>query len=190
MAEAGERRSDKAKADDGRVSLPQAARIAGLTRSTLNAWIVSGFITPTNADHIAPGTGNHRRFDLRDLTAICAAAELRRLGVNVRAMRKIQTELREYDRDLASARLALIRKDDNEVADVVMVQGNPERKNLVVSIHDTPGQTIIAELKLAPVARRAHRAFVKASKEKPAVRGRRPGQTAERGESQRKVGTG
>lgn len=118
------RRSDKAKADDGRVSLPQAARIAGLTRSTLNAWIASGFITPTNADHIAPGTGNHRRFDLRDLTAICAAAELRDQGVNVRALRKIQTKLREYDRDIR--RLGLIEVDRADFLRVSHVRAGPQ----------------------------------------------------------------
>jgi len=166
-----DRRSDKAKADDGRVSLPQAARIAGLTRSTLNSWIVSGFITPTNVDHIAPGTGNHRRFDLRDLTAICAAADLRRLGVGVRAMRKIQTELRRYNRDLASARLALVRNDNDEVADVVLFETETERRKLIVSVYEHPGQTIIAEMKLAKVARQANRAYRNALKEKPAVRG-------------------
>ena len=174
-AEKREPQPDKAKGDDGRVSLTQAARIAGMPKTTLSAWVSSGLIEPTNAAFTKPGTGNHRRFDLRDLTAICVTAELRDQGVGVRAMRRIQTELRNYRLNFSSARLALITKPNAEVADVALVRTDAERGRLHVSVHDAPGQFILADIDIAPVYRKAKRALAKALKEKPAVRGRRKG---------------
>lgn len=188
MADA--KRSDKAKANDGRISLPQAARIAGLPQNTLHSWVASDLIEPNNEAHGKPGTGNHRRFDLRDLTAICVCAELRRKNVNVRSMRFIQTRLRELGQNFANARLALVAPNQHATADVAILHGDRDRANLAVSLLDKPGQILIAEIDLAPVARHARSAHRNVLKEKPAVRGRRPGQTAKRGESHRKVGTG
>lgn len=169
------RRPDRLKVDDGRVSLPQSARIAGVPESTLNGWIITGLIEPSIADSVRPGPGNHRRFDVRDLTAICVVAKLRSRGVHLRALRRIQSELRAHDKDFASARLVLVENGENGFVDVAILRSEAARKNLVVSVFDSPGQTILAELELAPVARRVRSEFRSALKEKPAIRGRRPG---------------
>lgn len=86
-------------------------------------------------------------------------------------------------RDFASARLALVENSENAVVDVVMLRSESERKKLVVSVFDTPGQSIIAELELAPLARRARSEFRSALKEKPAIRGRRPGRARDAGKA-------
>jgi DNA-binding transcriptional MerR regulator len=166
--------SDTNKASDGCVSLQQAARIAGMKKVTLCSWIDKGFIAPT----LGKGKGNHRRFNLRDLTAICTASDLRAQNVTVRAIRLIQSKLREYDRDLSSARLALLKNGEDEVSEVVLVDSESSRKRLIVSVYDTPGQQIIADIPLAPVTKRVARAYGKALKEKPALRGQRKGQRA------------
>lgn len=147
-----------------------------MKQSTLDAWIVTGFIEPTNSNQRSPGAGNHRRFNLRDLTAICAAAELRRQGVDVRIMRQIQMRLRAYQLDLASARLALLRNGEDGVTDVVLIESTESaRKKLAISMFNTPGQYLLVELPLAPVARKARSAFKKVRLEKPAIRGTRSG---------------
>lgn len=167
-------RSDRAKVDDGRISLPQAARIAQLPETTLNGWVVTGLVEPSNVEQVTPGPGNHRRFDVRDLTTILVCAELKASGIHVRKLRRVQAALRGYARDFASARLALVSRDSGEPADVVLVSNEQERAALATSLLDTPGQTLIAALELRPVALRARKAFTAAAKEAPAVRGRRP----------------
>ena len=183
MTSAAEPRSDKSKANDGMVSLLQAARIARLHATTLATWIKTGLIEPTNAANIAPGTGNHRRFDLKDLTAICVCAALREGGVDVRALRKVQTALRNHDRDFATARLALIvppkvqkgGTNHYAVADVALLHRKDDFADLAMSLLKKPGQFLLADIELAPVVRRARQQFAKVSKERPAVRGRRKG---------------
>lgn len=168
------RRPDRLKAGDGLVSLPQCARIAGVPETTLHNWVVGSLIEPTEAAGFRPGPGNHRRFNLRDLTAICVVAKLREHGVHVRALRKIQSELRAWSKDFATARLMLVENSENEVVDVAILRTESAWKTRVFSVHKSPGQSIIAELELAPVARRARSEFRSALKEEPAIRGRRP----------------
>ena len=179
----GRTRSDHGKADDGCVSLPQAARIADMRETTLAGWITKGLIEPTNAANIAPGTGVHRRFDLRDLTAICVCAALRAQGVSARAMRKIQGALRAHDRTFANARLALIvpprvqhgGPSHYAPADVAILKGREGLADLAESLLAKPGQYLLADIDLAPVSKRARSEFGKALKEAPAVRGRKKG---------------
>lgn len=176
-------RSDRKKATDGRISLPQAARIAALPPATLTLWVTSGLVEPSDAVGVSPGRGNHRRFDLRDLTAIVTLAELRAEGVNVRKLRQVQTTLREYGRSFSSARLALVSRGEGVPVDVVMVDSAKAESALATSLVANPGQYLIAAIDLEPVAARAQRAFAKALREAPAIRGRRPNKILRAGQS-------
>lgn len=167
---------DKTKAQDGCISLPQAARIAHLPPTTLAQWVTSGLVEPSSAANVTPGIGVHRRFDLRDLTAICVIAELREQGINVRKLRRVQAALRDYGKDFASAKLALIESTPSEPADVVIYSSDRERGQAWTSVEANPGQNIIVQVfELKNVDALSRRSFAKALREKPAVRGRKPG---------------
>lgn len=163
--------SDRTKADDGCVSTGQAARIAGTSRTRVIAWGAAGLVTPTRA---GGGRGTHNRYDVRDVTALAAIAELRRRGVSMQAVRKVQALLREEGiESFAACRLAAVDRGRGQV-DVALIRGARERNALALSLLEAPGQTLIAEVALGDLERTTRRAFAKIQAEPPAIRGRRP----------------
>lgn len=168
-------RSDFAKADDGRLSTQQVANIAGVKTATLDYWLRTGLVEPSNTETATPGEGVHRRFDLRDVVAVCTIATLRDRGVNVRRLRRVQAALRAYERDFANARLALVTTGPEQPYDVALVSTEAEKAKLATSLLDSPGQTLVTSLELRDVYASSRTAFRKALREKPAIRGRRKG---------------
>jgi DNA-binding transcriptional MerR regulator len=164
---------------DNFVSTPQAAKIADVAERTLAWWVSTGLIKPSSESNVAPGVGNHRRFDLHDLMSICVVAELRNQGVGVRRLRRVQNELAILGDDFASARLALIGEPQgDEVADVAILRRVSDEKRLLMSLMKQPGQAMLVEpLELKPIARRVRRTFAKVAGAVP-VRGRKPGRKA------------
>ena len=161
------------------VSTPQAAKIAGVAERTLAFWISSGLIEPSSATNVAPGVGNHRRFDLHDLMSICVVAELRSQGIGVRRLRRVQQELSLLGDDFASARLALIGDTRGDApADVAILRRVADEKRLLMSLLEKPGQAIIASIELKPIERRVRRTFAKAAGAPRVKRGGQPGRKA------------
>ncbi len=161
------------------VKTPQAAEIAGVVPRTLDYWVRTGLVTPSSEANIAPGTGNHRRFDLHDLMAICVIAELRRGGIPVQRLRKVQKELTRLGDDFASARLSLVGATRSSTpADVAIVRRAADNKRLLESLYQQPGQAIIASIELKPIERRVRRTFEKTAGAVRVKRGRKPGRKA------------
>ena len=156
------------------VSTTEAAEIAGLVPRTLAYWVSKGLIESSFEANVAIGIGNHRRFDLHDLMAICVVAELRNQGVGVRRLRRVQQELALLGDDFASARLALVGDTrGNTPADVAILRRVADEKRLLTLLLERPGQAIIACLELEPIERRVCNKFRKAQS-LHVKRGRKP----------------
>jgi len=161
------------------VSTPQAAKIAGVAERTLAWWVSTGLIEPSSETNVAPGVGNHRRFDLHDLMSICVVTELRNQGVGVRRLRRVQKELALLGDDFASARLALVGDTrGNAPADVAILRRVADEKRLLTSLLEKPGQAIIASIELKPIERHVRRTFAKTAGAVRVKRGRKPGRKA------------
>ena len=150
------------------VSTPQVAKIADVAERTLAWWVSTGLIKPSSESNVAPGVGNHRRFDLHDLMSICVVAELRNQGVSVRRLRHVPYALAIMGDDFASARLALIGEPQgDEVADVAILRRVADEKRLLMSLMKQPGFSMLVEpIELKPIEQHVRRTFAKASANK------------------------
>ena len=167
-------RSDRAKNDDGCISTLQLAAILDISPNTARGWVKSGLVDPTRYEG---GIGNAARWDLRDATAMRAIAYLRRARVPMRDVRYVQRELRKMGEDFASARLAAVDRG-HRIVDVVLIRGAAERKKLALSLVESPGQTIVAEIAMAELHRETRKAFAKEAAKPAKIRGRKKGQKA------------
>ena len=163
------RRSEAAKLSDGCVSTARAANIADKSEGAIRHWVRTGLVTPTRTDP-QPGTGVHARYDLRDVVALRAIADLRRRGVSLQAVRKVQRELREYGvESFASCRLAAVRRGKTTY-DVVLVRTPRE----VESLLEAPGQMLVASIALGQLERDTAKRFAAAIALPPLKRGPKP----------------
>lgn len=108
-----------------RLISPQVARLAGITYRQLDWWIRTGLV-PCAEPGI--GTGHERGFTVYDAIAIRAAADLRREGASLQAIRKAVDALRakwEIDSPLNTGKLLVINGrvyfvvTDTELWDVI-----------------------------------------------------------------------
>ncbi len=81
-----------------------ACAVGRLTYRQLDYMIRDGFFTP---DVPAGGTGVHRGFSFRDLLALRCIGNLRAADVSLQAVRKVDSALRVYGRDMAGAHLVV-----------------------------------------------------------------------------------
>jgi DNA-binding transcriptional MerR regulator len=72
-------------------TLPEAAGLAGLPWRTVDYWATTGLVKPTAG---SGERGAWRRYSFRDLVALRTAAELRRSGISLQAVRKAVAVLR------------------------------------------------------------------------------------------------
>lgn len=79
-------------------------RLTGLTKRQLQYWDEEGFIRPSLS--YSSGRGHPRLYDFRDLVALRVAAELRRKGISLQLIRKVDRHLRklDYTRPLSQVR--------------------------------------------------------------------------------------
>ncbi len=162
------RRSEAAKRSDGCISTARAAGIAGCSEGALRYWVRHGLVKPTRTD-AQPGTGVHARYDLRDVIALRAIADLRRRGASLQTVRKVQEQLRAYGvESFASCRLAAIQR--GKTHDVLLVRSAREVESLI----EVPGQLVVASILLGPLERETARQFAAAMKLPPLKRGRKP----------------
>lgn len=155
-----------------------AARLAGVKYRTLDYWSRSGFLEASLAE--ASGKGTRRFYSFADVVALRAAVALRRFGVSLQALRKIQERLRTYrglENPLAEARLVVIQGARVDVARVEIAEG----ARLESVLRDF-GQTLAAAvvLDLAPVVREVREQLAKLDTEQASRRTRRPAKTRPR----------
>jgi DNA-binding transcriptional MerR regulator len=122
-----------------------AAKLAGVPYRTLDYWSRSGFLEASLLE--AAGKGSRRFYGFADVVSLRAAVKLRRFGVSLQALRKIQERLRTYRRlehPLAEARLVVI---PGERVDVARVEIAEDAARLESLLRD-PGQMVAAAIVL------------------------------------------
>lgn len=77
--------------EDGFYTLPEAARLAGVPRTTVAYWATTGLIVPSQSRR------RPRLYSFSDLRDLCVAEQLRRKGARVRAIRAALGYVRQAD---------------------------------------------------------------------------------------------
>ena len=112
----------------------QVRALTGIPYQTLNTWTKTSFITPSVSN--TSGTGNWRRWSLRDVIAVKTAVMLRQGGVSQQALKKVISFLQDHhgiEQPLASARLVVAGDD------VIYCQD----ERTYISALRRPGQTVM-----------------------------------------------
>jgi len=120
-------------------SAPEVARACGLSVRIVQRWVQSGLIRPSVCDEI--GRGNYSRYDVRDVLAFSALAEMRKKGVSLQALRQAQRYLRSRKgRELqdVTAKLVWAPGDRRYRHDIALVNSETD----IESLHRVPGQRI------------------------------------------------
>jgi len=155
---------------DGCQWTDRVAKNLGIKPQTIRYWGNRGVIEPTR---FGEGRGNYARYDIRDTAAIAAVAELRRQGVSLQAVRKVQPKLREMGKTWTSARLLGFRRD--RFTDVLIAESTRAGQGLLRSLLESPGQTVIADVALSDKTTEIRRKFEIALQLPAAKRGPKKG---------------
>jgi len=169
MAMRGRAQSNAELRDDGCVSTIRAAQIAGIKPATLRHWLRTQLLEATRHSE---GRGVFARFDLTDIHAAWAVAQLRKQGVSLQACRLVQAKLRAMDKDFANARLLGFNRG-NRRTDVLIAETPEEGRGILKSLLEVPGQVVIADIALSGVSAKLRRRFDTAL-QLPAVKRGRP----------------
>jgi hypothetical protein len=73
---------------EGAMTATNAARAAGITYRQLDHWRKTGVVNPR---HRSPGTGNPEWWDPDEVSYLIAVADLNRVGIDLRPLRKTPT---------------------------------------------------------------------------------------------------
>ncbi len=87
----------------------QVMKLTSIPYQTLNAWTISGFITPSVAN--PKGTGYKRLWSLADVTAIKLVLSLRRGYVSQHVLKSVVSFLHTHDIENTSAEARLLISD-------------------------------------------------------------------------------
>ncbi len=112
-----------------------AAKLAGVTRLTLDNWDRRGFL---KASIPAPARGQSRIYSFRDLVAIRVASHLRESGIGVGAMKRVVRYLRSRKGLLSTSEVLATSALITDGLDVYEVEGN-----VMVSALRCPGQRVL-----------------------------------------------
>ena len=119
----------------GLFSTMTAATVAGITLRQANYWAESGLVVP---DYRAAGAYDRHGYNVADVVALSAVAELRRRRISLQRCRRVQSQLQSYGKSFANAVLAVVDSKRAPV-DVVLIEAAA-----LVSLLDTPKQVITA----------------------------------------------
>lgn len=163
-----ERQTASVLASDGMISTTRAAAIAGVTSQTLRKWVRDCVAKPTYAGE---GIGVHWRWNVRELSAVCAVAELREQGVSYQMVRGVQQRLLDLGDDWAKAKLlAYVHGRTRDVLVLRPQEYGPQFE----SILRNPGQQVVASVALSAISKDVRDKFETARAIPPAIRGRKP----------------
>lgn len=90
-------------------TLPELAEMSGIDYRTLHNWQKRGMLSPSC--HEAQGSGKTSLFNEIDAVQVLVLAELRRAGVEVRALERVAQRLRELVATRGEADFLLIAED-------------------------------------------------------------------------------
>ena len=119
----------------GLFSSMTAASVAGITRRQTHYWAETGLVVP---DYRAAGAFDSHGYNVADVVALSAVAEMRRRRISLQRCRRVQSQLQSYGKSFANAVLAVVDSKRAPV-DVVLVEAAA-----LVSLLDSPKQVITA----------------------------------------------
>jgi DNA-binding transcriptional MerR regulator len=112
---------------------PALLRLAGIPASTLNHWVLKGFITPTH--DLGSGRRAVRYWTVEDAVVVKAIKALRDAGCSLQLVSKVEERLRRsFDANLASAVLYY------DGSDVFI-----DDRGVIISLIREAGQSVLKE---------------------------------------------
>lgn len=132
------------KTEDSGFSADVARRVVGISYRQLDYWDKTGLLRPSIKQ--AGGKGSRRVYSFEDLVELRVIANLRKVGVSLRAVRKAARYVRQHFANLVRplARLALVVDGNN-----ILVR-TTDHKHLIDATRD--GQMVIS-FAVAPIAK-------------------------------------
>lgn len=127
-------------------------RLTGLSKRQLQYWDERRFLRPSLS--AGRGRGHPRLYSFRDLVALRVAAELRRQGISLQEIRKVDRHLRALDYSQPLAELQFFVTDGRlyfEEAETVRAGRRPEQ---IVALYTVPIQKIVESLEAGIVEMR------------------------------------
>ena len=127
-------------------------RLTGLSKRQLQYWDERRFLRPSLS--AGRGRGHPRLYSFRDLVALRVAAELRRQGISLQEIRKVERHLRALDYSHPLAELKFFVTDGRlyfEEAETVRAGRRPEQ---IVALYTVPIQKIVESLEAGIVEMR------------------------------------
>ncbi len=102
---------------------PQVCKIVGITYRQLDYWARTDLVRPSVMD--AAGSGTQRLYSFRDLLELKVIKQMLDAGISLQSARKAVESLREFKKDLASARIVIqgqsvvLAETDEQVMDLL-----------------------------------------------------------------------
>ena len=102
---------------------PQVCKIVGITYRQLDYWARTALVRPSVMD--ANGSGTHRLYSFRDLLELKVIKQMLDAGISLQSARKAVESLRDFQKDLASARIVIqgaavvLAETDEQVMDLL-----------------------------------------------------------------------
>jgi hypothetical protein len=127
----------------------QTAILSDVSPKTLHYWSTTMFIVPSVKPPSGPGRGRGKQvlYSFQDVVAAKTAAELRKCGISLQALRRVVGYLKGYKRatnPLAEARL--VATHDGDVLGIL-----PPDKT--ISLKKQPGQFVFYDLSYGEIVR-------------------------------------
>jgi DNA-binding transcriptional MerR regulator len=141
---------------------PQVCKIVGITYRQLDYWARTDLVRPSVMD--AAGSGTQRLYSFRDLLELKVIKQMLDAGISLQSARKAVESLREFNKDLASARIVIqgasvvLAESDAQVMD--LLRGGQGVLSVVLDIEPLQ-QTINEAVQLSFDTTNASRAAVR-----------------------------
>jgi DNA-binding transcriptional MerR regulator len=129
---------------------PQVCKIVGITYRQLDYWARTDLVRPSVMD--AAGSGTQRQYSFRDLLELKVIKQMLDAGISLQSARKAVESLREFNNDVASARIVIqgasvvLAETDAQVMD--LLRGGQGVLSMVLDVEPLQ-QTITAAVQLA-----------------------------------------
>ena len=125
---------------DAGFSTTEVARATGLSVRRVAYWTATRLVVPSVAD--TSGTGNHRRYSVRDVYAYAVLGAMRDRGVSLQALRLVQRYLHECDEpELQNVHARIVGAPGNsrDIHENELFHSDCE----IISLLTEPGQHIV-----------------------------------------------
>ena len=102
---------------------PQVCKVVGITYRQLDYWARTNLVRPSVMD--ANGSGTQRLYSFRDLLELKVIKQMLDAGISLQSARKAVESMREFKKDIASARIVIqgstvvLAESDEQVMDLL-----------------------------------------------------------------------